>query len=67
MAEIEIERVAITEDDRQMILLSLALCTLLRPGFYYACGNIADQFQGREMFEEFRRLNGDSVQLQRGF
>jgi hypothetical protein len=61
MDDLNIEKVAIVEADRQMILLSLALCTLLRPGFYYSCGNIADQFQGREMFERFRELNTDIV------
>lgn len=52
------------EADRQMVLLSLALCTLLRPGFHYACGEIAERLQGRDMFEEFRRLNADVVHIQ---
>lgn len=64
LPEIDIERVAIVEEDRQMIILALALTTLLRPGWYYACGNIADRFQGRDQFEEMRRLNADVVKPQ---
>jgi hypothetical protein len=45
------------EGDRQLVLLSLALCSVQRPGFYYALAKIADQFDGRHMFDEFRRLN----------
>lgn len=35
----------VAEDQRQMILCALALTTLLRPGWEYACGEIADVFQ----------------------
>jgi hypothetical protein len=53
--------VEIDEGQRQMILCALALTTLLRPGWEYACGEIADVFHGREMFELFRRNNRDQV------
>lgn len=52
----------IEESDRQLLLLSLGLCALLRPGFNYACGNIAEKLDGsRGRFEEFKRLNDDQV------
>ncbi len=57
-------KVDIDEADRQMLLLSLGLCALLRPGFHYACGEIAETLQGRAMFEDFRRLNADVVHPQ---
>ncbi len=47
----------IDESDRQMLLLSLGLCVLLRPGFDYACGEIAEKLGGRAMFEDFKRFN----------
>ncbi len=49
------------EGDRQLTLLSLALCSLLRPGFDMALGLIADRLSGREMFEKFKELNSDQV------
>lgn len=57
--------VDIDEGDRQFLLLSLALCTLLRPGFHYAAGEIAAKLEGRAMFEDFRRLNEDVVDVQK--
>lgn len=54
-------QVEISEEDRQMILLSLALCSLLHPGFHYATGEIAEKYGGRQMFEEFRACNQDRV------
>jgi hypothetical protein len=56
----------IEEGDRQMILLAIAELSLSRPGWDDALGRIADQFMGREMFEEFKRLNADRVKLERG-
>jgi hypothetical protein len=49
------------EGERQMILLALAELALSRPGWDYALGGIAEQFEGREMFEDFKRINADRV------
>lgn len=52
----------LTEEDRQLLLLALALMSLRRPGFLFACTEVADQLGGipaQEMFKEFRRLNAD--------
>jgi len=56
----------LAEEDRQFVLLSLALCSLLRPGFHFAAGNIAQKFFGREMFEQFREYNRDTVNPEPG-
>lgn len=49
----------IEESERQMIILSLALCSLLRPGFLSFTRDIAVKFHGGnpEMFEHFRQFN----------
>jgi|ERR1039458_5651319 hypothetical protein len=57
--------VEVEEGDRQMLLLALAELALSRPGFDCAIGQIADRFQGREMFAEFKRLNADRVKAER--
>jgi hypothetical protein len=49
------------EGDRQMVLLALANLALLRPGFDFAIGLIAEKLDGKEMCEEFKRLNSDVV------
>lgn len=54
-------RVTVDESERQAILLSLALTTLLRPGWLAFHREIAEKFQGRTMFEQFRDLNVDQV------
>jgi hypothetical protein len=54
----------IQEEDRQMIVLSLALCSLLRPGFLDATRRISEIFQAEEMFDNFREYNTDSVKPQ---
>lgn len=53
----------ISEADRQLVLLSLALCARLRPGFDQALSLIAEQLDGRAMFEDFKRFN-ENVQPQ---
>lgn len=53
--------VTISEEDRQLVLLALALCALLRPGFDYAIGETAERFGGRDLVNEFKRLNADHV------
>jgi hypothetical protein len=52
-------QIQIDEADRQLILLALASLALLRRGFDGALGRIADNLQGREMFDEFKRCNKD--------
>src|SRR5437870_5111996 len=47
--------------DRQMVLLALALCSLLRPGWCETCKSIAEKYEGRSMFEDFRRMNADQT------
>jgi hypothetical protein len=47
------------EGQRQLSLLALAHLALLRPGFEYALGELAEVFHGREMYEEFKRANAD--------
>jgi hypothetical protein len=54
------------EGERQMILLSLAELALSRPGWDESLGEIADRFEGREMFEAFKRTNADRVKAERG-
>lgn len=51
----------ITEEDRQLIILSLALCSKLRPGFMMACREAAKNLHGGspEMFDQFRSFNPD--------
>ena len=53
--------IELEESDRQMVLLSLALCSLLRPGFRHACELIAGKCGGELLFTEFRRLNADQT------
>jgi hypothetical protein len=55
----------IEEGDRQMVLLALAELSLSRPGWDDALGRIADQIFGRELFEQFKRLNADRVKATR--
>lgn len=49
------------ESDRQMLLLALGNLALLRPGFDFACGLIAEKLDGKEMYEKFKELNNDVV------
>lgn len=53
----------IEESDRQLMILSLALCSLLRPGWEPACRDAAKKLDGgsSEMFENFRKFNGDQT------
>ncbi len=45
------------ESDLQMILLALALTARLRPGFDHYCGEIAEKFSRREMYDAFKLAN----------
>ena len=49
------------ESDRQAVLLALATLALHRPGWDWMLGEIAEKFHGREMFENFKRLNNDMI------
>lgn len=58
--------VELTEEDRDLILLALAILSLYRPGWLFACQEVADVVGGmpaQEMFKKFRRLNEDRVRL----
>jgi hypothetical protein len=46
----------ITEEERQMILLALAHVALARPGWSVFYAEIAEKFDGRELFEDFKRM-----------
>jgi hypothetical protein len=56
--------IEITEEERQFILLSLALCVLLRPGFHLPAEEISEKLRGRQMYDRFREYNGDVVKPQ---
>jgi hypothetical protein len=54
--------VEIDEAQRQLVILALAILSLDRPGFEFACLEAANEFgriDAQEMFKEFRRLNAD--------
>ena len=59
--------ISIDEEQRQLVLLALAMLSLERPGFEYALTNIAlliDNHQPdgtAEMYEGFKALNSDRV------
>lgn len=61
----ELEATALTEEERQLVVLALALCALLRPGFEPAALRpLARKFSGEELFLELRRLNADVIPAQ---
>jgi len=49
--------ITIEEEERQAILLSLALLSIERPGWHHMLGNIAEKMEGRAMYEEFRNIH----------
>jgi hypothetical protein len=55
----------IDEADRQLLLLALALCALLRPGFDDALERVAAHFEPADdsvrLYRDFKRLNADRV------
>jgi hypothetical protein len=51
--------ITLDESDRQLVMLALAILSLDRPGWHWTLGRLAEIYSGREMFEEFRRLNAD--------
>ena len=68
-----ITKVEFDASDRQMVLLALAELALSRPGWDHALGEIAEHFStpapeaisGRELFDQFKRLNADRVKAER--
>lgn len=63
-----VHSIQIEEGQRQLVILALALLSLDRPGWFWACEEIAllmdnkDQAGRAEMFEEFRRNRTGSGQ-----
>lgn len=51
--------VELEEEDRQFLLLGLALTARLRPGFDYAAGEIAKKLGGEQMFTDFKKYNAN--------
>jgi hypothetical protein len=49
--------VELPEEERQLLLLGLALMSIQRPGFEYACREAAKRLRGEEMYESFRACN----------
>jgi hypothetical protein len=49
--------------DHQAVLLALAVLSLERPGWLDYLGRIADRFNGRGMFDGFRRANAGPGRL----
>jgi hypothetical protein len=48
---------SLDEEERQLLLLGLAIMVNEHPGFEDAASNAAQTLGGGEMFEEFRRCN----------
>lgn len=56
--------IAISEEERQMLILALALLSLARPGWDYAANEVALKFDNNDngramMYDDMRRLNAD--------
>lgn len=49
--------IEIEEEDRQMLLLALALTRRLRPGWDYATRLVAVKLKGEKMFDDFWVFN----------
>lgn len=52
--------VSFTEEERQLLLLSLASLSLDRPGFEYFAREISMKLQGEWTFDSFRESNAAS-------
>lgn len=61
----DIEEYYIGEGDRQLLLLSLALLSRLRPGFEPACRKSAILLNGEQLYQALQKYNSD-VQPQPG-
>lgn len=53
--------IELEEEERQQILLGLALLSLRSPGFAWFNGEIAQKLQGREILESFMNSNRPSA------
>jgi hypothetical protein len=51
----------IEDSERQVILLGLAELALSRPGWTERLEDIAERFDGLELFDQFKRANSDRV------
>lgn len=47
----------LNEEQRQLVILGLALMSLQRPGFEYACREISIRLGGEQMFDDLRKAN----------
>lgn len=45
------------EEDRQAVLLAISILSIERPGWVWFLGTIAEKFEGKEMYEEFRLIH----------
>lgn len=50
-----------SEEERQMILLSLAWVSIERPGWDWFLGMIAERLRGGKMFERFKGLKPNQI------
>lgn len=50
---------SLTEEQRQMVLLGLAMIALERPGWDQALEEIAEHLKGVELFRQFKWIHGD--------
>lgn len=49
--------ISLTEEERQFVLLAIAVLSLDRLGFEHFAREIAVKFQGEKMFDSFREMN----------
>lgn len=49
--------IEIDEDERQMIVLALAVLSVMRPGYGFNIEGIAGKFHGQPMLQEFQKFN----------
>jgi hypothetical protein len=49
--------VEVPEEDRQLTLLALAVLSLERPGWEYACRQASKRFSGEALYDDFRAAN----------
>lgn len=54
----------LTEEERQLTVLALALTALLRPGFDWALRQVAVKLGGEDELDAFKMLNSDVVKPQ---
>jgi hypothetical protein len=52
--------VTIDEGQRQLLLLALAKLSIEGPGWHWTLGELAEEFSGRALFEQFRKIHNAS-------